>query len=119
MRINNPEQQRKMISTLQDQLALQTMEATISSGKSAKEIAEHLQSPLSSIYRVIRELEEGGLLVVQKYHLLDDGGRYGVYRSACKRVTVDWSPGNLSVQIWPNEDVVGKFIRFWGGLGAG
>ncbi len=117
MQINTAGRKREVIKALQDEVSLRLLGAVSETGKSAKDLTEELNMPSSSIYRSINELVKGGLLVVQSYRTLDDGGKYSVYRSACRRIVAKWEDGMLEVDIVPNEDVTAKFMRFWGSLG--
>lgn len=117
MRINDPVIAEKITMAISDMHARRIISASIPRAKSANELADELAIPLRSIYRYIEELCNMGLLAGERQELIDSGGKYMLYRSLVKSVTVQFGTDGLDVDLIPNEDIVGKFMRLWASLG--
>ena len=111
----------KMVRTLSDPGVRKVLSATVVSAKSATNLSEELGIPVRSIYRYISDLSELGLLTGERGMLIDTGGKYVLYRSMVKSLTFLYNSerDSLDVDIIPNENILGKFMRFWSYMGRG
>lgn len=91
--------------------------ATIGRSKSVAELAAELGISARSLYRYAKDLSDLGILVPEGLALLDKGGKYALYRSMVRSVTVRWSGENVEVDLEPNEGILDRFIRFWSYMG--
>lgn len=91
------------------------MNATIQESKSAAQISEELGLPSRSAYRHISDLCEVGLLARDRNILLHGGGKYVLYRSMVKSVSLryDSLADTVEVDLIPNDTILDKFFRFW------
>lgn len=115
MRIRDPGLIEKMMTALTDSAIRRVLCATISSPKSAAQLSEELQIPIRSVYRHITDLCELGLLTSERAILIDSGGKFVLYRSMVKSVSItyDSQKNSFDVDLIPNETILGKFMRFW------
>lgn len=120
MRVNDPAITEKMVRALTDSGMRKVLNATVVSPKSAAALSEELGIPIRSIYRYISDLSELGLLTSEQTMLIDSGGKYLLYRSMVKQVGIayDSEKNVFNVDIVPNENILGKFMRFWTYMGG-
>ncbi len=118
MRINDPNVAERVALAMSDSHTRRIISVTLASAKSANDLSEELTLPLRSIYRYVEEMCELGLLTGERQALIDSGGKYTLYRSTVKSVTVSFEGDRVEVDLIPNEDVVGRFMRLWSSLGG-
>lgn len=110
----------KMIRSLTDTGVRKVLVSTVAAPKSAAELSEELGIPIRSVYRYITDLCELGLLASERGVLIESGGKSILYRSLVRSVTFEYSSvdDSFDVDLIPNENILGKFMRFWGYLGS-
>lgn len=115
MHISDPATMERIVKILTDLHARNIMAATVDRAKSAAEIAEELTIPTRTVYRQIGELCEAGLLTSERNMLIQSGGKYVLYRSMVKSVTLTYEGAQnvLEVDVIPNDGILEKFMRFW------
>jgi|SRR5208283_5934706 len=120
MRIKDPEIMERIIKALTDSGTRGVLRTTVSSPKSAAQLAEELEMPIRTVYRHITDLCELGLLTSERGMLIESGGKYVLYRSMVKSLTFMYNSekDSLDVDIIPNENILGKFMRFWSYMGG-
>jgi len=91
----SPEDLMEMLS---DEYSRKILYSTVSEAKSAAEIAEENEIPLSTCYRRIRWLLDSHLLRVEKIILTDKGKKSALYRSRIKDIRVAFKGGRLSIE---------------------
>lgn len=117
MRVNDLTTSQKLVEIMSDLQVRRLVSATIAKAKSAAELSEELTIPIRSIYRYIEQLCELGLLCSERSALISKGGKYTLYRSLVKTVTVIYDGDKIEVDLIPNEGLLGKFMRFWTYMG--
>ncbi|WP_309492417.1 helix-turn-helix domain-containing protein [Candidatus Hecatella orcuttiae] len=113
MQINDPAMKERVAKAVSDRHVREIVSATIARAKSASELSGELGIPVRSVYRYLEELSSLGLLTGERSVLMNSGGRYTLYRSMVKSVTVKYGGGSLEVDLVPNEDLLDRFMRFW------
>jgi len=115
MQINDPLQKEKIVKIFSESEARMVINATVQAPKSVAQISEELGLPPRSTYRHINELCEVGLLTRDRNILLDGGGKYVLYRSMVKSVSLkyDGNSNSVEVDLIPNDTILDKFFRFW------
>lgn len=66
---------------------------------SAQEILGANQIPQSTLYRKLHELQQIGLVGVQRTAITPDGKRVDLYRSLLEELKVDLAGGSLRIQV--------------------
>ncbi len=119
MQINDPLRKERIVKMLGETEARMVINATIQAPKSVAQISEELGLPSRTAYRQISDLCEVGLLTRDRNILLDGGGKYALYRSIVKSVSLryDAVTNAVEVDVIPNEAILDKFFRFWTQMG--
>lgn len=91
--------------------------ATIGKSKSVAELATELSISARSLYRYTKNLSQLGILVPEGLALLDKGGKYALYRSMVRSVTIKCNGEDIEVDLEPNEGILDRFVRFWSYMG--
>ncbi len=107
------------MKALADEYSRAILLSTIDKSKSAIEVSAERNIPISTAYRRLHDLEEAGLVVVERSVVSEDGKRFELYRSTVRSVAVSFNPGAIDVEIVPNEDMATKFARLWGYMRGG
>lgn len=97
---------------LADPVSRKMVQSAIDSAKTIEEISAEQQIPLSTCYRRMKELLDGGLMVVERI-LVAPTGRCVKYRSSFTAFRVISEPAELSVEVAVNKDVADKVHRRW------
>lgn len=118
MRINDPKIAERVALAMSDSHTRRIISVTVARPKSANDLSEELSLPLRSVYRYVEDMCELGLLTGERQALIDSGGKYTLYRSTVKSVTVSFEGNRVEVDLIPNEDVIGRFMRLWASLGG-
>lgn len=108
MRITNPNIIQAILKALTDQKNRVILALTASKPLSAMEIIEKAEIPSSSAYRRISQLEEQGLIGVDRTIVTPDGKSYNLYKAAFVKVTINFQAGHFIVEVVPNQDIVEK-----------
>jgi hypothetical protein len=118
MRINDPKMAERVALAMSDSHTRKIISTTVAKAKSANDLSEELSLPLRSVYRYVEEMCELGLLTGERQALIESGGKYTLYRSMVKSVTVSFEGNRVEVDLIPNEDIIGRFMRLWASLGG-
>lgn len=110
--------EEKMLKRLADNQSRMILQFTIDKNKTAEDISNKLEIPLSTTYRKIKELKEAGLLIVEKSVITKAGEIRNLYRSTIKGVEIYLNSRPISLNITFNEDVYDKILRAWSSLGT-
>jgi predicted transcriptional regulator len=101
----------RILELIGDDYSRRIIMATIERAKSAAEISRETELPLSSTYRKIHDLQDAGLIAVERILLTPDGKKQELYRSTVRELAIRLQPHALELSLIPNEDVVDKFAR--------
>jgi len=115
MQINDSLRKEKIMRILGETEARKVLNATIQTSKSVAQISEELSIPSRSAYRHVNDLCEVGLLTRDRNILIDGGGKYVLYRSMVKSVSLKYDSlaNAVEVDLIPNDTILDKFLRFW------
>ena len=69
--------------------------------------------PIRTLYRYVEELCKLGVLAKERMIVMENGGKYVLYRSMVKSITIRYEVGGLEVDLIPNEKILERFLRFW------
>ncbi len=114
MRLQDETAKDKVLKAMADEYSRSILLSTMQKAKSAVELSAEKEIPISTAYRRLHELQETGLVAVERSVITDEGKKFDLYRSTVKSVSVSFNLGATEVEILPNEDMVTKFIRLWG-----
>jgi predicted ArsR family transcriptional regulator len=101
------------MQAIADEYSRAILVSTIQTPKSAIEVSAERNIPISTAYRRLHELEEAGLVVVERSKVTEDGKRFELYRSTVRSVSVSFNVSSIDVELVPNEDMVARFTRLW------
>lgn len=111
MIVREEQLKRALLTALADEHASKIIALTAPSAKSVAELIKECDIPHSTAYRVVNELKEQGLLVVERILHSRDGKKTALYRSVFRDIVIKFKDGALEVEANPNHDVVDKSFR--------
>ena len=79
---------QKVIEALADAESRSILFSIIKKGKTATELSEKLQIPLSSVYKKLGDLEELTLIEIEKWSISDKGRKYKVFKSRISKADI-------------------------------
>ena len=115
MLVDDELRKQKIMKVLGETEARMVINVTAQSSKSVAQISKELGLPSRSAYRHINNLCEVGLLTRDRNILLDGGGKYILYRSMVKSISLKYDSlaNRVDVDLIPNDIILDKFFRFW------
>jgi predicted transcriptional regulator len=81
--------------------------------RSAQELSDELDVPIATCYRRIEELTDADLLEHHDRVLSDERRRVNVYRRNIEEVVVDFSEGDVSVNVEERKQVKSRLDEAW------
>jgi predicted transcriptional regulator len=117
MRINDPALKENLAKSMSDSHLRRILSATVVKAKSGAELSAELGIPVRSLYRYIKDLSELGLLTVERSSFPHGGGKFDLYRSMVRSVTVKYEGNTVEIDLLPNEGILERFMRFWTYMG--
>jgi DNA-binding transcriptional ArsR family regulator len=102
-----------ILGALGDECSRRILRSAVASGKTAEEISAEQDLPLSTCYRTLRRLLNGGLVILEKRVITRAGKRYAVYRTSFSKATIRFNGGEVTVEVVPNLDVLDKLRGMW------
>jgi len=114
VRLQDDSAKDKVLKALADEYSRTILLSTIQKAKSAVELSTEKNIPISTSYRRLHELQEAGLVAIERSTITEDGKKFDLYRSTVKSVSISFNLGATDVELVPNEDMVTKFVRLWG-----
>ena len=114
MHLHDEAAKDKVLQALADEYSRSILLSTIQKPKSAVELSTEKNIPISTAYRRLHELQEAGLVAVERIIITEDGKKFDLFRSTVKNVSISFNLGATEVELIPNEDMVTKFVRLWG-----
>ena len=92
-KINLPQLKRyditqKVIDALADTESRSILFSLVRKGKTATELSNSLNIPLSSVYKKLADLEYLTLIEIEKYLTSDKGRRFKIYRSRINKAEI-------------------------------
>jgi len=113
MIIRDGERKKALLRAMADEYSLKILMALIDKADSVNNISRINDIPIATAYRRVSELQEAGLLVIERGVLTDDGKRYDLYRSAVRSMQISFRRGEIEIDVIPNKDSVGKLESMW------
>jgi hypothetical protein len=113
MAVGGPVREDTVLDALSSKPSRQILASCIRKARSARQIEETTRVPTASVYRVIKELVQDGLLIVERSAMTPDGKTYDLYRSRIRRagLEVDAAGVHLSWDVYaPVED---RLMNMW------
>lgn len=116
MRITGQQVRDALIRALADDYSRKILLSTVEKAMSVEELSHTLQIPISTSYRRVNEMNEVGLLTVEKTIITDDGKKFELYRSSFRGINIQLEKGEIVVDVELNEDVATRLSRLWAAL---
>jgi len=111
--VRGPALSGAILGALGDESSRRILTSAIASGKTVEEISAEQNLPLSTCYRRMRNLQKGGLMILERTVVTQAGKRYAVYRTSFSRAAISFNGGEIAVELTPNMDVIDKLRRKW------
>ena len=102
-----------VLAALADEYSLKILMSLIDRAESVNSISRNNDIPIATAYRRISELQESGLVIVERGVLTEDGKRYDLYRSAIRGMTITIQRGQVEIDVTPNRDPISKLENMW------
>ena len=116
MRIDDQNSKDKLLKAVSERQMRDLLIRMLKDAKSASDLSHETGIPLSSVYRHIHELNEAGLLAVERTMITEQGKRLELYRSAVTEVNLKFEMPSDLLDLRPNEDIENKFYRLWSSI---
>ena len=113
MIIRDGERKKALLRAMADEYSLKILMALIDKAESVNNISRVNDIPIATAYRRVSELQDAGLLVIERGVLTEDGKRYDLYRSAVKSMQISFRSGEIEIDVIPNKDAVSKLESMW------
>ena len=113
MIVNDDPVKQRILSALSDEYSRKILAATVPEPLSALEISRKYGIPITTVYRRIEELLDGGLIAAVKSGRTIDGKWYDLYRSLLLRIDVSFEEGNVKIDTAVNSHLSERFTRMW------
>jgi len=113
LQITDAELKKALINAIADDQSLRILTYTNSRPRSVIDLVKYCAIPHTTAYRLVNDLKDQGLLVVEKLMLSSDGKKYALYRSTFKSVTVNLCGDKIEVDAAPNLDIKDKAFKLF------
>ena len=113
MIIRDGERKKALLRAMADEYSLKILMALIDKADSVNNISRINDIPIATAYRRVGELQEAGLLAIERGVLTDDGKRYDLYRSAVRSMQISFRSGEIEIDVIPNKDAISKLESMW------
>jgi predicted transcriptional regulator len=111
--VSEEEAKERILVAIADEYSRKILTSTRDEAVSALDLSKNYEIPITTVYRRIEELVQGGLLSAVKSGRTTDGKWYDLYRSLLNRIDVSFKEGNMQIEIEINDHVADKFTRIW------
>ena len=78
--------------------------STVNVEKDAVGLANELQLSLSTVYKILTNLEKLSLVEIQRFKITNEGKKIKMYRSRIKKANISINENNSQVILYPNND---------------
>ena len=116
LRIDDQNSKDRLLKAVSERQMRDLLVRMLKEGKSASDLSDETRIPLSSVYRHIHELNEAGLLAVDRATITEQGKRLEFYRSTVTEVNLKFEIQSDLLDLRPNEDIENKFYRLWSSI---
>ena len=107
------ERDRRLLEALGDPVALRILSALSRGERVGHDLVVETNLPQSSIYRKLRDLQQGGLVYVTRLAFTSEGRKVEVFASRIRAVSVEFSGGLARVRVRPREDSADRIGDLW------
>lgn len=97
--VRPPDRKERILDALGDSASRGILLMLNDAPRSAQELLQVNHVPQSTLYRKLHELQEIGLVGIQRTAITPDGKRVDLYRSLLEELRVDLVGGSLRVQV--------------------
>lgn len=101
-----------IFAALDDETARAILARTSEEAVSARELAEHIDVSVSTIYRQLESLRDSNL-VIEETKLDPKGNHHHVYRTDIARIEVELEDGEFRTAVERREDAADRFTYLW------
>jgi len=107
------ERDRRLLEALGDPVALSILSALSRGERDGHALVVETDLPQSSIYRKLRDLQDGGLVHVDRLAFTPEGRKVELFSSRIRQVLVEFSNGLTRVRVRPLEDSADRIRDLW------
>jgi DNA-binding transcriptional ArsR family regulator len=105
--------ERQILTAIGDPVAFAILSALSGGERDGHSLVVETHLPQSSIYRKLRELEEGHLVYVSRLGFTRDGHKVDLYRSRLKEIHVEFAPDQPKIRVVIREDAADRIQGMW------
>lgn len=98
---------------ISDATSRKILSACMGEPRAVKQISDAADVPLATTYRHVDDLEEAGLLIVERSAMTEDGSRYDLYRSRVQEILVRVSRQGTQITWEVEGSVEDRIARMW------
>ena len=113
MRLTDPKLIQSVLKALSDEKSCLILSKLSDKSLSAMDLIRQENLPVSSTYRKISELEEEGLIGIDRAIVMPDGKSYNLFKSTFSDFTIQFSNGKVSLEGTPNADILDKAFNLF------
>lgn len=113
MRITSAAVRDALMQSLADEYCRRIILNTMGKAQSVEELSQSQNIPIATAYRRVNEMNEIGILAIEKTILTEDGRKYPLYRSSFSSINIGLRQTEISVEVEFNEDVATRLARLW------
>ncbi|MFX0015054.1 MAG: helix-turn-helix domain-containing protein [Promethearchaeota archaeon] len=117
MRVTNPVVIQALLKALADTNSSNILALMASQPLSAMDIAKETDIPISSVYRRISQLEEQGLIGLDRTIITPEGKSFNKYKASFSQVTIKFMDGDFLVEVVPNKKILEKAAQLFYSIG--
>ncbi|MGI0006704.1 MAG: ArsR family transcriptional regulator [Nitrosotalea sp.] len=96
--------EQKILKSLADTQARTILFSIIERGKTTIDLFKEHEIPISSIYKKISELEDLGLIRIEKRIIANRGKKFKVYKSRISGARINIKSSRPMINLFPNSD---------------
>jgi hypothetical protein len=111
MLIKDENLKKALLRALADEESSKILASTVAKPKSVVDITRECGIAHTSAYRLVNELRQNGVLVVERTTLTPDGKKFALYKSAYRSINVTFDHGIVEVQA--DQNVIEKAIKLF------
>ena len=87
--------------------------SAVAEPKTVEELSKENGIPLSTCYRRVHEMLEGGALIVERIVVTSVGKKYELYRSAFRGLNIKLEGGAITMEATINESISDRLHSTW------
>jgi DNA-binding transcriptional ArsR family regulator len=107
------ERDRRLLEALGDSVAVSILEALSRGERNGHDLVVETDLPQSSVYRKLRDLQEGGFVFVNRLAFTPERRKVEMFSSRIREVRVEFAAGRTLVRVRPREDSSDRIGDLW------